>query len=288
MAPRNGSGPRHDSLGRLLGPPGPATAPRVDLARRRGRDLRRDRSAPTELGRLRWDGIAGLFYVANWRFVVSGQSYFDLFSAPSPFRHLWSLAIEEQFYLIWPLVTLGCLRLGRGRLRVLGFVTAIGAIGSVALMAVLFNPDDPSRAYYGTDTHAHTILIGVLLAIFLVDISGSITTSTARRRMLDGAGVVALLAMVAAFAFAESASSSLYRGGSAAFALTVAVLIASIMLVAAWSGRSGACVQTVRLDRRHLLRHLPLALAGDRLRDRFASRGSPARGSPCSASRSRW
>ena len=62
---------------------------------------------PYELTKLRLDGLSGLFYVANWRFIVSGQSYFDLMSAPSPIRHLWSLAIEEQFYLVWPLVVLG-------------------------------------------------------------------------------------------------------------------------------------------------------------------------------------
>ena len=120
MAPRNGSGPRHDSLGSLLGAPGPPPASPLILLVVAVAIYAAIEVPPTELGRLRWDGIAGLFYVANWRFVVSGQSYFDLFDRPSPFRHLWSLAIEEQFYLIWPLVTLGCLRLGRGRLRVLG------------------------------------------------------------------------------------------------------------------------------------------------------------------------
>ena len=180
----------------------------------------------TELGRLRWDGIAGLFYVANWRFVASQQSYFDLFGAASPFRHLWSLAIEEQFYLVWPLVSMACLGLGRGRLRVLATVAAIGTAVSVALMAGLFNADDPSRAYYGTDTHAHPILIGVLLALVLVSRP---TLSRGAQRALNAGGVAALAAIVAAFAFAHADSAALYHGGSLAFAVAVAVLIASIM-----------------------------------------------------------
>ena len=61
-------------------------------------------AAPGELDRIRADSFAALGYVANWRFVFSGQSYFDQFSQPSPLRHMWSLAIEEQFYLVWPLI----------------------------------------------------------------------------------------------------------------------------------------------------------------------------------------
>jgi len=179
-----------------------------------------------ELGRLRGDGIAGLFYAANWRFVASGQSYFDLFTSPSPFRHLWSLAIEEQFYLVWPLVTLGCLRLARGRLRVLAGVAVAGVLASTVLMAVLYQSDDPSRAYYGTDTHAHPILIGVLLALVLIDRAAA---SPGARRTFDALGVVAFVGMLAAFAFAHDTSPRLYRGGSLVFAVLVAIVIASVM-----------------------------------------------------------
>ena len=91
--------------------------------------------APTmERASLRGDSIAGLLYVANWRFVVSGQSYFDLFSAPSPLRHLWSLAIEEQFYLVWPLVVMAtafAVRRVRWVRFAVGMLALAGAIASV-------------------------------------------------------------------------------------------------------------------------------------------------------------
>ena len=96
-----------------------------------------------QLDRLRGDGLATLFYGANWRFIESGQSYFDLFSEASPLRHMWSLAIEEQFYLVWPLITFACLRLARGRHWLLGLVCGAGAGASIATMAVLYDPATP-------------------------------------------------------------------------------------------------------------------------------------------------
>src|SRR2546429_6663696 len=120
-----------------------------------------------QLDGLRGDGLATLFYGANWRFIASGQSYFNLFTEASPLRHMWSLAIEEQFYLVWPLITFVCLRLARGRHWLLGLVCGAGAGASVATMAVLYDPSDPSRAYYGTDSRAHLLLIGAGLALIL-------------------------------------------------------------------------------------------------------------------------
>src|SRR5687767_5284474 len=114
-----------------------------------------------DLARIRGDALGGLGYVANWRFIAEGGSYFDLNSGPSPLRHLWSLAIEEQFYVVWPLVAMVCLRRSA---RLLGIVSAVGAVASVVVLAALGSGD---RAYYGTDARAHALLIGAVLAVAL-------------------------------------------------------------------------------------------------------------------------
>ena len=127
----------------------------------------------SEAGRIRGDGLASIFYVANWRFVASGQSYFDQFTTPSPLRHMWSLAIEEQFYLLWPVVVLALLK-WRPSLRLFERLFAGGAIVSAVLMAVLYHPgDDPSRVYYGTDTRAQALLVGGTLAAILIRARGA-------------------------------------------------------------------------------------------------------------------
>ncbi|MGC8633619.1 MAG: acyltransferase family protein [Candidatus Limnocylindrales bacterium] len=120
--------------------------------------------APDELAQVRGDTLAALVYVTNWYLVFRQQSYFELMGRPSPLLHLWSLAVEEQFYLVWPLVlTAGLVLLRRRGMLVL---SVAGAIGSAIWMAYLYLPGaDPSRVYYGTDTHATGLLLGAALAL---------------------------------------------------------------------------------------------------------------------------
>ena len=105
-----------------------------------------------------------LFYFANWHF-SNGASYVNLGSSPSPFLHTWSLAIEEQFYLVWPLLLLGAFKLGLSRAKLLA-LTLLAAAGSAALMVVLYDPSqDPTAIYYNTATRAQALLIGAALAL---------------------------------------------------------------------------------------------------------------------------
>jgi peptidoglycan/LPS O-acetylase OafA/YrhL len=114
------------------------------------------------VSRIRGDALSTLAYVANWRFIFSNQGYFAATGAPSPLLHTWSLAVEEQYYLIWPLVALAVLR-WRGT-RGLAWVAGIGALASATLMAVMHHAGvSVDRLYYGTDTRAQALLVGSFL-----------------------------------------------------------------------------------------------------------------------------
>src|SRR6201996_9577747 len=126
----------------------------------------------SQLPALRGVAVSALGYVSNWWLIAQHSSYFARFGPPSPLGHLWSLAVEEQFYLIWPwLLWVGLLcireplRTARGRRR-LALATLVLAACSTIAMAVLYHPGfDPSRVYDGTDTRAFGLLIGAALAM---------------------------------------------------------------------------------------------------------------------------
>ncbi len=128
-------------------------------------------SGPGEFAGLRLDSLSTLFYVANWHFIVAGGNYFDATAQPSPLQHMWTLSIEEQFYIVWPPVVLLLLHFGRKlrparRLWPVLAVAVAGAVASAVDMRLSFQGGaSVMRLYEGTDTRSQDILVGAALAI---------------------------------------------------------------------------------------------------------------------------
>jgi peptidoglycan/LPS O-acetylase OafA/YrhL len=186
-------------------------------------------ASPDQLASIRGDALSTLFYVANWHQIIANQGYFAQADATSPLLHTWSLGIEEQFYLLWPLIIFGVL-LWRRSLRLCLVVALAGCMASAVEMALLFHPGfDPSRIYYGTDTRAQALLVGASLGLLLAVVPS--LTSRNVSRWLQPLG----LAAAAAFAFmvvvVNSNTSAMYRGGFLLAALLVALLIWAVVAV---------------------------------------------------------
>ena len=181
-----------------------------------------------QLANLRWDLLAALAYVANWRFYFAGTSYAELFSAPSPLQHFWSLAIEEQFYLLFPPAVIALLHAGGRRLLATGVCAAI----TVSVLLEFGLGGDFDRIYYGTDTRAAELLIGALLALWWSNPSRLVPAcreragkESARFLMVDIAGIAALAGMFWSWGAVTNTSAVLARGGLPAYALLTAVII---------------------------------------------------------------
>ena len=179
-------------------------------------------AATTGLARMRGDALATLLYVANWRFAFTHLSYFEQFGDASPLTHMWSLGIEEQYYLLWPLALIVGLRLAKGRLRPLLAGTLLAALASALTMTALYRPGvDPSRLYYGTDTRAQALLLGGSLAIVLA-LRGH---RPLPRSLVQGAAVIGFGGFVAMLLLVGDTVRWMFVGGftmaAAACALTV-------------------------------------------------------------------
>jgi len=189
---------------------------------------------PGALQLLRADSLAALFYVANWRMLLRRDGgYFAATATPSPLEHTWSLGIEEQFYLLWPVLLL-LLLARRPRLRALLALCVAGAIASAVVAAALFHPGvDPSRVYYGTDTRAQALLVGAALATALALGRPAAWSPGRLARLSRTAGLAALAgALGTAWAWTHAAGTSrgLYAGGFLAVAAATAAIIAHIVL----------------------------------------------------------
>ena len=179
----------------------------------------------TAKGTLRGDVVAALADVANWRFYFSGQSYANLFAVPSPVQHYWSLAIEEQFYIVFPLLVwlvLVKLRWSRGALAAIlgtGFVAATAA-------SVRLGIDNADLVYYATFTRAAELLAGCLLAM-AVSRWGRPDPAEHRAWWAIVGGPLALAGLVVVIARTVQGDEWLYEGGLVAFSLLSVALIAT-------------------------------------------------------------
>lgn len=152
---------------------------------------------PTSLGRRWHESLSAVLYYNNWYTIVAGNAYFDQFAGPQPLSHMWSLAIEEQFYLVWPLLFTGLMMLLRKTYKhkaVMGTITACLAVLSALEMAILARSGaDNARVYEGTDTRAFGLLIGAALAFrWPMGIRRSIRSGHGLR-LLDAIGTLSAL-----------------------------------------------------------------------------------------------
>jgi peptidoglycan/LPS O-acetylase OafA/YrhL len=168
------------------------------------------------------DVLAALGYVANWRFWATGQSYSALFTTPSPLLHFWSLAIEEQFYVVFPLLALLATRLKQGWLVVFGGLWVAGVVSAL----IVASGGRQSLGYYATFTRMPELLTGVLLAWATRRVVG---TKRHTPGAVDLAGWGALGALAVLVATTERTSGWLYHGG---FALVSALSALAVLAVA--------------------------------------------------------
>jgi peptidoglycan/LPS O-acetylase OafA/YrhL len=209
----------------------------------------RDVLDPDELRLLRGDAFAALGYVANWRMIYRGGDYFAQTAGPSPLQHTWSLGIEEQFYWLWPLIVVGLFALvTRGRvMRRWSLALMCLALAALSTLdsALLYQPQDPNRVYFGTDSRVGELLVGCALAMVLAGTGARSAPAqtnpgvaprgspAARSSRAAWTGVLALAGAAGAVAMLVAASGGdgwLYRGGLSAFALAVAAVIGHVTL----------------------------------------------------------
>ncbi|MBV8993084.1 MAG: acyltransferase [Pseudonocardiales bacterium] len=195
-----------------------------------------DGAPSTEIALVRDDALSALAYAANWRMILRGTDYFAQTAAPSPLQHTWSLAIEEQFYLLWPLVLLlllGCRPIRRLGLVAVPVTAVLGAVVSVTVGWLLTGSGrDLNRVYFGTDTRAVSILVGVGLAGILATRRGTPRRVVSQyHRSLGVAAAVATAVLLWLFSHAAGSDAQLYHGQLLLAALAVAAVLAHAVLV---------------------------------------------------------
>ncbi|HEU4944734.1 MAG TPA: acyltransferase, partial [Solirubrobacterales bacterium] len=190
---------------------------------------------PHQPAEFRAEALAAAGYINNWWLIFNDVSYFARFAPPTPLKHLWSLSVEEQFYIVWPFLLLLGIKLvpevkySTGVRFRLAAVTLGAAVASGILMAILYEPSlDPSRVYYGTDTRALELLSGAALAMVWPSRQLKADVPRQARSMIDAAGVLGLVVIGLMFWRVSEFSPFLYRGGFALLGLASVLTVAAL------------------------------------------------------------
>ena len=181
-----------------------------------------------ELSALKYQAVTGFCYVINWYFIFQGKSYFEMIDRPPLFGHLWSLSIEEQFYLIWPLLLIFVLKFGRNRRILAIFSCSVIAIVSIILMIAKghASPDD-ARAYFGTDTRIYSLMIGSILALVFDQLKKWVNSGGFLKSIFETLGVISLFVIFYLSFTLTGGELWVFRGGLLGASIATVFVIVS-------------------------------------------------------------
>jgi len=183
----------------------------------------------SQLSGVRRQVWGAVLYVSNWSTIEQNGSYFARFAPPLPLDHLWSLAIEEQFYILWPFVLLAAIWFLRTRGK-MALATLMLAGGSALAMGLLYQPGvDPTRVYEGTDTRAFGLLIGCALAMVWPMRAATASVRPTAARLLDGIGLASLIGILGLVAGTSTVSQFLYPWGFLLLSIATAALVGAVV-----------------------------------------------------------
>lgn len=172
--------------------------------------------------------LTNVLWVYNWWEIKHGQSYFDQFGGASPFTHLWTMGVEAQFYLLWPILLILLFKVVKKRQVIRWLVLGLAVLSAIE-MAVLYDPTNINRVYYGTDTRAFSLLLGSWLGLVWPLNRLNPTPAPKLRRALDIIGIGTVALTVFGFLTLNGQAAGTYRGGMFMYSLVGMVLIATIL-----------------------------------------------------------